>query len=452
MTNAKTTRKALVSSMVALLICFAMLLGTTFAWFTDSVSSTNNIIKSGNLDVELYWTDSLVGEVVWNDASEGAIFDYQLWEPGYTQVKYLKLVNDGNLAFKYQINVIPDILNVEDIYGVDLADVIDVYTVYADANNYPTSLSDMVKMGTLSDLMAGDLGIVDGELTMDKNDPSYDYTAHGGRTPSADTGVLLPVDSTGAALTGTMPDGTEYYTGSVVVCVALHMQETADNRYQNVSVGEGFSVQVLASQFTYENDSFGNTYDEGTLLDANQAIPFAEVTYASDLVGVSTAGLPWNNSYSMVNANTGVVFDTAYRFVAPVDGDVVDDSPYADYIADYAICFDAEITPDMEIGIAGYYDFFSAWVGFLANDELLQDVTLKAGEYYDLLAIYNFDLTYDDICTFVDTFACSAWGGEKAEGVTLTVELRLYEKDADGNRDTSKYIVIGSYDYTFTGE
>lgn len=443
MTNAKTTRKALVSSMVALLICFAMLLGTTFAWFTDSVSSTNNIIKSGNLDVELYWTDSLVGEVVWNDASEGAIFDYQLWEPGYTQVKYLKLVNDGNLAFKYQINVIPDILNVEDIYGVDLAEVIDVYTVYADANNYPTSLSDMVKMGTLSDLMADKLDI----------EATDDYTTHGGRTPSADTGVLLPVDSTGAALTGTMPDGTEYYTGSVVVCVALHMQETADNRYQNVSVGEGFSVQVLASQFTYENDSFGNTYDEGTLLDANQAIPIAEVTYASELVGVSTAGLPWlNSSPNMVYANTGVVFDTAYHFVAPVSDTIVDDSPYADYIADYAICFDAEITPEMEIGIAGYYDFFTSWVGFLANEELLGETTLEANTFYDLLAIYGLDFSYDDICTLVRTFTCSAWGGEKAEGVTLTVELRLYEKLEDGHRNPDSYIVIGSYDYTFTGE
>ena len=52
----KHTKRALLSSVMALILCFTMLLGTTFAWFTDSVTSANNIIKSGNLDIELeYW-------------------------------------------------------------------------------------------------------------------------------------------------------------------------------------------------------------------------------------------------------------------------------------------------------------------------------------------------------------------------------------------------------------
>ena len=53
MTKAKTTKRALLSSVLALFLCFAMLIGTTFAWFTDSVTSANNIITSGNLDIEL---------------------------------------------------------------------------------------------------------------------------------------------------------------------------------------------------------------------------------------------------------------------------------------------------------------------------------------------------------------------------------------------------------------
>ena len=54
--NKKTTRKALVLSLLSLLLCCSMLVGTTFAWFTDSVTSANNIIKSGNLDITLeYW-------------------------------------------------------------------------------------------------------------------------------------------------------------------------------------------------------------------------------------------------------------------------------------------------------------------------------------------------------------------------------------------------------------
>ena len=64
MNNTKTTKKALFSSVVALVLCFTMLLGTTFAWFTDSVTSANNVIQSGNLDVVLEyksnWSDGWV--------------------------------------------------------------------------------------------------------------------------------------------------------------------------------------------------------------------------------------------------------------------------------------------------------------------------------------------------------------------------------------------------------
>lgn len=53
------TKQALFISVLALVLCISMLLGTTYAWFTDSVTSVGNIIKSGNLDLEMYWTDDL---------------------------------------------------------------------------------------------------------------------------------------------------------------------------------------------------------------------------------------------------------------------------------------------------------------------------------------------------------------------------------------------------------
>ena len=49
----KTTKRALFSSVMALILCFSMLVGTTFAWFTDEVKSGVNQIVAGNLDVEL---------------------------------------------------------------------------------------------------------------------------------------------------------------------------------------------------------------------------------------------------------------------------------------------------------------------------------------------------------------------------------------------------------------
>ena len=110
MTNLKTTKRALLSSVIALLVCFTMLLGTTFAWFTDSVTSAGNIIKSGTLDVSLEHADTALGvdDAGWTDASTGAIFNYSNWEPGYTDVKYVKIENEGSLDLKFILNIIPN--------------------------------------------------------------------------------------------------------------------------------------------------------------------------------------------------------------------------------------------------------------------------------------------------------------------------------------------------------
>ena len=205
-------------------------------WFTDSVTSSNNIIKSGTLDVAMTYADKVGGQ--YKDASEGAIFDYKLWEPGYTQVKYVKLENLGTLALQYKLTVIPNVVNADDT--VKLADVIDVYTAlvengYSAPENFEEAKASMTKVGTLSDVLAA--------------------------TEGCDTGVLLPADGKGSDDVE-LPVGTEAYTGDVTVCIALHMQESAGNEYQNLSAGDGFSVELLATQFTYENDAFNNQYDE----------------------------------------------------------------------------------------------------------------------------------------------------------------------------------------------
>ena len=100
----KHKKGALLHSIIAILLCISLLAGTTFAWFTDSVSTEGNIIQSGRLKIGMFWTGDLEpesGEVSWTDASEGPIFNYDHWEPGYTDLKYLKLENQGNLAFQY---------------------------------------------------------------------------------------------------------------------------------------------------------------------------------------------------------------------------------------------------------------------------------------------------------------------------------------------------------------
>ena len=121
MTNKKTTKRALLMSVMALFLCVTMLMGTTYAWFTDSVTSANNKIVAGNLDVDLYmWTDATTSVEITNESdpifggenslAANANTADTLWEPGKTQVVYLSIKNNGNLALRYKVN-----LNVSDI-------------------------------------------------------------------------------------------------------------------------------------------------------------------------------------------------------------------------------------------------------------------------------------------------------------------------------------------------
>ncbi len=102
MTNNKKTKRALLASALSLLVCISMLIGSTFAWFTDSVTSTVNTIQSGTLDVDLVDAQ--------DNSLEGKILKFvdkdnnDLWEPGCTyKLEDVYVVNKGNLALKYEI-------------------------------------------------------------------------------------------------------------------------------------------------------------------------------------------------------------------------------------------------------------------------------------------------------------------------------------------------------------
>ncbi len=148
MTNSKKhTKRALLSSALSLLLCITMLIGTTWAWFTDSVTSAGNIIKSGTLDVEMSWADGKENpdSAAWKDASTGAIFDYDLWEPGYVDVKHVKIANVGTLAFKYQIAIKAngELETIrKNIEGLDYADEIPAFEKYIPAVEPADSTED----------------------------------------------------------------------------------------------------------------------------------------------------------------------------------------------------------------------------------------------------------------------------------------------------------------------
>ena len=223
--NQKATKRALLTSVMALVMCVVMLVGTTFAWFTDTASTAVNKIVAGNLDVELLMYKKITDEsydyvniskdknpIFGSDTSAVAQNNNldTLWEPGKTQVAYLAIENKGNLALKYKVA-----LNVTNpVDGKDLYKVMQ-YAIVPDAKN--------------------DNGKVTG------------WTASDGKT--VDVGQQ-PVSGEVSLAVG----ATHYFA------LLVHMDELAGNNYQNGKVD--FDLTVYATQDTVEFDSFGKDYDE----------------------------------------------------------------------------------------------------------------------------------------------------------------------------------------------
>lgn len=218
MTNKKTTTRALVLSILSLLLCVCMLAGTTLAWFTDTVTTGSNVIKTGTLDAALSYKTDASGQ--WVDAASGAIFEGETWEPGFTQVRYIRLSNEGSLPFRFKLSIVPSAA----AGAVDLAEVIEVRVIPAASAAGMTrdQMLAVSSIGTLADLMA------------DPDGAAY--------------GVMVPVNTTAAdfGLTETVE------IGAVEYCVVLHMKEAAGNEYQGLSVGNGFAIQLDATQLDAE--------------------------------------------------------------------------------------------------------------------------------------------------------------------------------------------------------
>ena len=221
MTSMKTTKKSLLISALALLLCFAMMIGTTFAWFTDSVSSANNIIASGNLDIELdYWNGS--EWVTVKDSSE--ILDKEaLWEPGYTEVVYLRLENAGSLALKYQLGV--NIIS--ETKGVNAA-------------GEEFLLSDYIYF----DVVEG----VDGETeAFDTREEAMEYATENDKI------------SVGFTKAETLLAGSE----PVYLAMIVYMPTTVGNEanHNGTAPEIELGISVFATQMASEEDSFGSDYD-----------------------------------------------------------------------------------------------------------------------------------------------------------------------------------------------
>ncbi len=220
------TKRALLTSVLALVLSLAMLAGTTFAWFTDTASTGVNRIVSGNLDVGLeYWGGAESGWLTAENSKD--LFDENaLWEPGYTQIVYLKVKNNGNLALTYAMQITP----VHETVGVNV-----------DGEEF--KLSDYIKFGWTT-------------FTADEDGTPVALDREG-----AQTGV-----GGGAQLGTTLHrQAAKPMKASAEELVALvaWMPENVGNEanYSTVQPTIELSLKVLATQAAVESDSFDSSYD-----------------------------------------------------------------------------------------------------------------------------------------------------------------------------------------------
>ena len=223
------TKRALLTSVLALVLSLAMLAGTTFAWFTDTASTGVNRIVSGNLDVGLqYWGVGGDGQKTWLTAENSEeLFDKNaLWEPGYTQIVYLKVKNNGNLALTYAMQITP----VHETVGVNV-----------DGEEF--KLSDYIKFGWTT-------------FTADENGAPVALDREAAQTDVGD-GVQL-----GKTLHRQAAEPMAAGAEELVALVAW-MPENVGNEanYSTVQPTIELSLKVLATQAAVESDSFDSSYD-----------------------------------------------------------------------------------------------------------------------------------------------------------------------------------------------
>ena len=275
MTSSKSTKRALISSALAILMCVAMLIGTTFAWFTDTASTGVNKIQAGNLDVKLMYSTDMVN---WKEATEQTkLFDDNaLWEPGYTQVVYLKIVNAGNLALKYEAGFSKNYTsnrgkNVNgDWYRVD---------------NY-------LKIGT-----------VETETKFTSREDVWTAIAATEKTLAKD--VMLTND-------WVMLKAREQ---SKPFAVAIYMPTSVGNeanasRLRPSSVS-GLGIEVRATQATVESDSFGSNYDANAATVLNRVeYTDGEHTVTGNIQANGTAGAIHGTGTAKITVDATTVYGT----------------------------------------------------------------------------------------------------------------------------------------------
>ena len=233
MNNKRATKRALLTSVMALAMCVVMLVGTTFAWFTDTASTGVNKIQAGNLKMEVTYKNTVGGGFVKVDKAIPVFKNDALWEPGHVEFAVLNVKNIGTLALKYKL-------------GINIAN--EVGSTNVDGNAF--NLSDYIRFAVLDD---------------DKSSLGRDdLVAAAERVGSK----LIKEGYTKESQLRTATDTNEALKNDETVTLVVWMPKSVGNE-ANYKVAEGITapsidlgINVVATQYMHESDSFGNTYDK----------------------------------------------------------------------------------------------------------------------------------------------------------------------------------------------
>ena len=264
MTNRKSTKRALLGSVVAMVLCLAMLVGATFAWFTDTASTGVNKIQAGNLDVALeYSTDFKT----WNKVTDTTkLFeDSTVWEPGRTEVVYLRVKNAGTLALKYTVGM----YNINEGRGKNVAG--EFYY-----------LSNYVKLGAVETTAA----YADREAAINA------VNAEAKTLKSIGSSAIIGEDQ--MVMLAPEADAKTY---ALVLYMPTEVGNEANPKNNDPYWASKFSfgISVNATQAEYETDSYDNTYDH----DAPELFSAESFSYGTHEI---TKNIQANGRYGAVQA------------------------------------------------------------------------------------------------------------------------------------------------------
>lgn len=253
MSNKKATKRALLTSITALAMCVVMLVGATFAWFTDTATANVNKIQAGKLDVALEMKDSAGNWVT----AEGKTLNFVkaaggesqaiLWEPGAEyKLPELRVVNNGNLNIKYKVEVTGIQMNRQPVAGVfDLNDVItwkaDGLTLGTEATLNPTESKAFTISGKMDTAAGNDyqgLTINGVSITVYATQATgeYDSTRNDYDTSAGYSVVVLPKTANAAMSKDTTESKYEYEAADGTVKAEIPTNAVAANETPTVSI------------------------------------------------------------------------------------------------------------------------------------------------------------------------------------------------------------------------